>query len=217
MRLRRWIICGCVPRQRPRLISRRDTAWANSLRLFAAGVIDFETGLRLVQKRGALMAEAPAGGMAAVLGLSEDRVRSVLRETGFDGIDIANDNAPAQVVISGLKPEIIAAQAAFEAAGARYVVLNVGAAFHSRYMIQAQQRFAEFLNEVSFAPPVFPVLSNVTARPHRLDEIRTRLVEQMAQPVRWTESIRFLLGKAVLDYREIGPGQGADTAGPADP
>lgn len=175
--------------------------------LFAAGVFDFETGLRLVQKRGALMAEAPAGGMAAVLGLAEDRVREVLRQAGFDGIDIANDNAPAQVVISGLKQQIVAAQPAFEAAGARYVVLNVGAAFHSRYMVQAQQGFAEFLAGFRFAAPEVPVLSNVTARPHRQEEIPARLVEQMAKPVRWTESMRYLLGKGVLDYREIGPGQ----------
>ena len=175
--------------------------------LFAAGVFDFETGLRLVQKRGALMAEAPAGGMAAVLGLSEDRIRTVLRDSGFDGIDVANSNSPTQVAVAGLKQDILAAQTAFEAAGGRYIVLNVGAAFHSRYMKPAQAPFAAFAQQMRFALPRFPVLSNVTARPHDPDTIRDRLVAQIASAVQWTDSVRFLMGKQIAEYREVGPGQ----------
>ncbi len=175
--------------------------------LFAAGVFDFETGLRLVQKRGALMAEAPAGGMAAVIGMSEDRIRVVLRESGFDGIDVANSNAPTQVAVAGLKPDIMAAQQAFEAAGARYIILNVGAAFHSRYMRPAQASFAAFVRQVRFARPAFPVLSNVTARPHDPDAIRDRLIEQIDSAVQWTDSVRFLMGQGIAEYQEVGPGQ----------
>jgi trans-AT polyketide synthase/acyltransferase/oxidoreductase domain-containing protein len=175
--------------------------------LFAAGVFDFATGLRLVQKRGALMAEAPAGGMAAVIGMPEPAIREVLAAAGFAGIDIANDNAPSQVVLAGLKQDIAAAQTALEAAGARYVVLNVGAAFHSRYMRPAQAEFERFLADAALAAPAFPVISNVTARPHTQDAIRRRLVEQIASPVKWTETVRFLMGQGVEHYDEIGPGQ----------
>lgn len=175
--------------------------------LFAAGVFDFETGLRLVQKRGALMAQAPEGAMAAVLGLPKARVAEVLAAAGFHGIDLANDNAPGQTVIAGLKSDIAAAQQAFEAAGARYVILNVGAAFHSRYMRPAREDFAAFLRGFTFRPPEIPVLSNVTSAPHDAAEIPARLVEQISSPVRWVESIVYLHRNAVTDFLEVGPGQ----------
>lgn len=175
--------------------------------LFAAGVFDFETGLRLVQKRGALMSQAPAGGMAAVIGLSPAKVRSILANSGFGAIDIANDNAPSQTVVAGLKEDVAAAQKVFEAAGGRYVILNVGAAFHSRYMRPAQEQFTSFLKGFTFGTPSIPVLSNVTATPHEPSTIRERLIEQIASPVRWTESIVFLHNNAVSEYVEVGPGQ----------
>src|SRR5436853_13137 len=74
--------------------------------LFAAGVFDFETGLRLVKKRGELMSEATGGGMAAVIGSTLERVHQVLRECGLTGIDVANYNTPTQIVIAGLKADI---------------------------------------------------------------------------------------------------------------
>nr|5ZK4_A Chain A, DisD protein [Sorangium cellulosum]5ZK4_B Chain B, DisD protein [Sorangium cellulosum] len=175
--------------------------------LFAAGVFDFETGLALVKKRGELMGDARGGGMAAVIGLDEERVRELLDQNGATAVDIANLNSPSQVVISGAKDEIARLQVPFEAAGAKkYTVLRVSAAFHSRFMRPAMVEFGRFLEGYDFAPPKIPVISNVTARPCKADGIRAALSEQIASPVRWCESIRYLMGRGVEEFVECGHG-----------
>ena len=122
--------------------------------LLAAGVFDFLTGLRLVQKRGALMSEARNGGMGAVIGLKPDAIAAVLSQNGLPGIDIANFNTPSQTVVSGPVDDIQRAGPFFEKAGAQmYVPLQVSAAFHSRYMAEAAKAFADFLAPLSFAAP----------------------------------------------------------------
>jgi trans-AT polyketide synthase/acyltransferase/oxidoreductase domain-containing protein len=175
--------------------------------LFAAGVFDFETGLRLVQRRGALMAEAKGGGMAAVIGMDADQVGKVLRDAGLDAIDLANINSPGQTVISGLKADIDRARANFEAAGARmYVPLEVSGAFHSRYMGIAVDGFRKFLDEFEFKEPILTVISNVEARPHEGNRIKSLLADQLTSPVRWAESIQYLEQQGVSDFKETGPG-----------
>ncbi|WP_437643509.1 ACP S-malonyltransferase [Sorangium sp. So ce362] len=175
--------------------------------LFAAGVFDFETGLELVKKRGELMSQARDGGMAAVAGLAPEQVRKVLAQNGAEAVDVANINSPSQVVIAGGKHEISRLQAPFERAGAkRYTVLRVSAAFHSRFMRPAMEEFGRFLTSHRFAPPAIPVISNLTARPYRADRIRDTLCEQIASPVRWCESIRYLMGKGVKEFVECGHG-----------
>ncbi len=175
--------------------------------LFAAGAFDFLTGLRLVQKRGELMGQATGGGMAAVVGLSPDQVREALATASLATVDVANLNSYEQVVISGRKEEITQAVPALEKAGARVVMpLRVSAAFHSRYMRDAEAEFAEFLKTISFAPLQFPVIANVNAAPYRNSEIRNNLAQQIANPVRWVESVEFLLRHGPIDFEEIGPG-----------
>lgn len=176
--------------------------------LFAAGVFDFETGLKLVQKRGELMSQAKGGGMAAVLGLKEEEIRKVLKEKNLSSIDIANLNSPSQTVISGLKEDIEAAQTIFEEAGAlRYVVLKVSGAFHSRYMKEAQEKFGEFLNQFEFKKPEITVISNLYARPYKAKNLRETLLGQITSSVRWTETIRYIWGKDEnVDIVQIGPG-----------
>lgn len=177
--------------------------------LAAAGVFDFMTGLRLVRKRGELMAQARDGGMGAVIGLDRDRIAAVLHESSLGGVDIANFNSPTQTVISGPVTEIARAGRLLEQAGARmYIPLPVSAAFHSRYMRECADRFAEFLRPFSFAAPKIPVISNVTAEPYPADSesIKSLLVRQITQSVEWTRSIRWLLAHGVTDIREIGPG-----------
>ncbi|XXT14710.1 ACP S-malonyltransferase [Sorangium sp. So ce429] len=175
--------------------------------LFAAGVFDFETGLALVKKRGELMGAARGGGMAAVIGLDAERVRELLEQNGATAIDIANLNSPSQVVISGAKDEIVRLQVPFEAAGAKkYAVLRVSAAFHSHFMRPAMVEFGRFLEGYDFRPPKIPVISNVTARPLQADRIRASLGEQIASPVRWCESIRYLMGRGVKEFVECGHG-----------
>ena len=176
--------------------------------LFAAGAFDFETGLRLVQKRGALMGEAEGGGMAAVIGLEEARVREIVSGWEKDTIDFANFNSPFQIVLSGPTEDILALKPIFTEAGVRmYMPLKVSAAFHSRYMQPASDAFAEFLKGFQFKALQTPVISNVEARPYKNDQIADMLAAQIVSSVRWTESIRYLMGKGVTEFEEIGPGK----------
>ncbi|AKU24702.1 hypothetical protein ACZ75_05425 [Massilia sp. NR 4-1] len=176
--------------------------------LFAAGVLSFETGLQIVMRRGALMAACRDGAMAAVIGLEEAAVRQIILQEGLANIDIANLNAPTQIVISGPVADIVDAQAVFEKNGCfTYVRLPVSGAFHSRLMAEASREFARFLEQFTFAAPRIPVVSNVSAQPHRHDNIRAMMVEQMVGSVRWTDSIRYLAAQGVDDFVEVGPGK----------
>ncbi|MDA9224210.1 ACP S-malonyltransferase [Tateyamaria sp.] len=175
--------------------------------LFAAGVFDFATGLTLVKKRGSLMASAPrGGGMAAVIGLNKEEVSNILRQPSLASLDFANDNAPDQCVIAGKAEDIQSAKALFEREGARYVPLNVSAAFHSRYMAPIQDEFRAYVRDFDFGTLTVPVISNVTALPHDAATIKDQLVQQISSPVQWTNSINFLLNQAAQDFIEIGPG-----------
>ncbi|WP_433381564.1 ACP S-malonyltransferase [Streptosporangium sp. CA-115845] len=175
--------------------------------LFAAGVFDFETGLRLVQRRGAVMAAAGGGAMAAVVGVDEAIVAEVLRDTGLDGLDLANYNTMDQFVVSGPVEQIARACPAFEAAGARTVRLNVSAPLHSRYMRPAAEAFGRFLGEFAFHPPSIPVLANVDALPYTAETLKERLTAQMTSPVRWTDTVRRLMSHGEFEFVELGPGQ----------
>lgn len=176
--------------------------------LFAAEVFDFETGLRLVSKRGELMGTAENGGMAAVIGLDETAVKKVFEDFGFDNIDIANLNSPEQIVITGRKSDIEKAQAAFEEAGAKlYVILNVSGAFHSRYMEEAKKEFAKYIEQFEFKEPRITVISNVYARPYNFMNLKSTLSSQITSSVRWCESIRYLWGKGDPEIIQIGPGR----------
>ena len=177
--------------------------------LFAAGLFDFRTGLQLVKKRAELMSAARQGGMAAVIGLDAETVADVLRNSGLRNLDVANFNAPTQIVVSGDHDEIVRAQALFEnTAGCRsYVRLPVSGAFHSRLMAQAGAAFADFLEPFSFSQPLFPVVANVTARPYTLASSKRLLAEQIARPVDWVNSIRYLWGQGVEEFRELGAGR----------
>jgi malonyl CoA-acyl carrier protein transacylase len=180
--------------------------------LLAAGVFDFMTGLRLVQRRGQLMAEAKNGGMAAVIGLDPTRIISVLALEGFAAIDVANFNSPSQTVISGPTDEIKRAGPVLEAAGAKmYMALPVSAAFHSRYMLDAAIAFEAFLADFSFNDPQIPVIANVTGRRYPIGNpeavVKSLLTKQISQSVRWTQTIRHLRSEGVVDFEELGPGK----------
>lgn len=175
--------------------------------LFAAGVFDFQTGVRLVKQRAILMARASGGGMAAVLGLVPDQIRQALAAAGLNSIDIANLNSRIQTVISGPEKDLEASQTILEHAGAQlFKRLPVSAAFHSRYMAEAERDFRAFLEAFVFAEPRIPVVSNVTARLHESSQIKQMLARQITQPVRWTESIQWLLQQPDAEFLELGPG-----------
>lgn len=174
--------------------------------VLAAGGFDFETGLKLVKKRGELMSRASGGAMAAVVGLTEDQIKAVLVNNKLTEIDIANLNTTTQIVISGHKDDIDRAKPYFEREGADYIPLNVSAAFHSRHMQEAKDEFEQYLKEFSYSELTIPVISNVTARPYNPAEIVPNLAEQLRSSVRWTDSIRYLIRQGGMEFEELGPG-----------
>ncbi|KFI01617.1 ACP S-malonyltransferase [Bacillus spizizenii] len=176
--------------------------------LFAAGAFDFETGLSLVKKRGELMGRITGGGMAAVIGLNREQVTAVLEEHRLHDIDVANENTLRQIVISGQKKEIEKARTVFENTKdvKLFHPLNVSGAFHSRYMNEAKQEFKQFIDSFHFGSLAIPVISNVYAEPYRQDRLKETLSEQMDSTVKWTDSIRFLMGRGEMEFEEIGPG-----------
>ncbi|AQS18313.2 ACP S-malonyltransferase [Clostridium beijerinckii] len=177
--------------------------------LFTAGAFDFETGLKLVKKRGELMSSVVGGGMASVIGLDEEKVRSILKSNNLDTIDIANYNSPYQIVISGPKEDINKSKAIFEEIKTlrMFVILNVSGAFHSRYMNGIRKEFEQLLNSISFNKLSIPVISNVYAREYEEEKIKDTLLMQINNSVKWTESICYLRGKGEMEFEEIGPGR----------
>lgn len=176
--------------------------------LYAGECFDFATGLKLVKKRGELMAGAQGGGMAAIVGIDGFQAKDILTANHLDTIDIANYNSITQIVISGKKADIDNAQQAFEKAGAKmYIPLNVSGAFHSRYMTEAHDAFKQFLEQFTFAVPKIPVLSNFTAEPYTESSLKNNLAEQINHSVKWTDMVQYLIKKNETEFEEIGPGK----------
>jgi len=176
--------------------------------LAAAGALGFEDGLNLVRQRGRFMQEACAatrGGMAAIIGLDETPTREVCAQAG---VTLANLNCPGQLVISGPAEHIAQACELARARGARRALpLPVAGAYHSPLMASAQPKLQAELERVTLRPPAVPVIANVTARPHDGPEtLRARLVEQVTSPVRWEESMRYLIEQGFTRFLELGPG-----------
>jgi malonyl CoA-acyl carrier protein transacylase len=175
--------------------------------LYAAGAFDFTVGLKLVQKRGALMNAATGGGMAAILGMTGDAVASALAELGAGSIDVANFNAPGQTVISGPKADIETFAPQLKDKGARRaVILPVSGAFHSRYMKPAAEEFEAFLAGFSFNSLKTPCIANCSAQPYTDDSIASNLVKQITSSVRWVETVKGLRARGADTFVEIGPG-----------
>jgi malonyl CoA-acyl carrier protein transacylase len=176
--------------------------------LAAANAFDFETGLRLVKKRGELFEAAGNGAMVALLGLKAAQVRAILSENGTDGVEVANLNTGTQVVIAGPADALERLHPVLEKAGClRYQRLNVSGAFHSRHMRSAKEGMSEFLRGFRLRNPSIPVVANVTARPYLPGRVADFLVEQVDEPVKWNESIHFLLRNGVTEFVEIGHGR----------
>lgn len=174
--------------------------------LFASGAIDFETGIKLVKKRGELMSQASNGAMAAILRLDEDKIRNIINDNKLQGVDIANYNSLGQTVISALEEDMDNAIEIFKNEGAKCVKLKVSGAFHSRYMKEASIEFRKTLDNTNFGKLTIPVIANIDAKLYEEDKIRDNLEKQMRSSVRWTDTIRFLLNNQIEDIKEIGPG-----------
>lgn len=180
--------------------------------LVCAGSIRYEDALVVVRRRGTFMQEAAAGrrtAMAAILGLDAPAVRRVCDAAASRGVvEPSNFNSPGQIVIAGDEDAVHEAiRLAREAGAKRAVQLPVSAPFHTSLMRPAAQRLGEVLAHVMIAPATIPVVSNVTAQPVRdAGDIRRLLVEQVASPVRWDESVRAMADAGVTTFVEIGPG-----------
>src|SRR6184192_3064303 len=174
----------------------------------AAGTFDFEDGLKLVQKQGEFMDEACAatiGGMAAMIGGLENDVRELAAD---EDVDVANINAPGQVVISGELARVEAAVGVAKEYGIRRAtMLNVAGAYHSRLMQSAYEKLGGTLLHVVVKPPRFPVVSNVTGREVATPvEIRRTLQDQVTSTVRWVDCMERLVDLGCDLFIELGPG-----------
>ena len=171
--------------------------------LYAAGVFDVATGLRLMKVRSELMAAAGGGAMTAVMGFERDQLDALVAAT--EGVVIANDNSEAQVVLSG-SPEAVASVSG-QLTCKRAIPLAVSGAFHSPFMAQAAEAFAAELESVPFADAAIPVLSNTDPSPETKGLVlKQRLRSQMTTGVRWREIMARLVSEDIQTSVEIGPG-----------
>ena len=178
--------------------------------LVAAGVMSEEDAFRVVRKRGMYMQEAvPKGGaMTAVLGLGADAIEKVCEET--EGIvSIANYNCPGQIVITGQADAVNkAAQTLSEAGAKRCIPLNVSGPFHSIMLKEAGEKLGEVLEETEIHDIRLPYLANVTADyVADKEQVKPLLMQQIASPVRWQQSVERMIADGVDNFVEIGPGK----------
>ncbi len=172
--------------------------------LYTAGVFDFAAGLRLVKRRAELMSQASSGAMAALMGFKRDELDAKIAET--EGVVLANDNNPGQVVISGTPAAVEAVMESVKSK--RAVKLNVSGAFHSPLMAEAAGEFETVLAEVPFRDAKMPVMSNVDPSPQSAAVIlKERLAQQMTGAVRWREISLNLPEQGIETVVEVGPGK----------
>lgn len=177
--------------------------------LVAAGALEFEDALRLVQQRAQLMASAPAGAMAALIGLTDEKLDEVLAVAGESGTVVAaNFNSPGQVVVSGAPEAVEAAMREAKTRGAKIAVkLPVSGAFHSPLLAEAGAQMAQLIDTAPFVDAQIPVYQNTTAAPAmRAQELRAALRPQMTSAVGWTQTVQNMIGDGAGKFIELGPG-----------
>jgi [acyl-carrier-protein] S-malonyltransferase len=207
------LVAHHAPGVRPALVAGHSLGELAAL--VAANVISEADALALVAERGRLMHQAPAGAMAAVLGLTASQVKQALTQAdvGTSAVDatlcvIANDNATQQVVITGTPLGIEQATPALKAAGAKRVVpLPVGGAFHSPLMAEANAAFAKTIDTVTFLPATCDVISNITGQASRCpDTLKANLKAQMTGSVQWVATQHALEQAGITHTLELGAG-----------
>lgn len=176
--------------------------------LVACGALSFESALKLVERRSAFMEEATKarkGAMAAVIGFEEGKLIEICRSTGAE---VANFNAPDQIVITGDAEKVAAASKQIQEAGAKRVIpLEVSGAFHSSLMKSAEEKFRTELSKADIKSPRFPIISNVDAVGcFDPNQIRENLARQITSSVQWTKTIQYCQSQGVSTFLELGPG-----------
>lgn len=181
--------------------------------LVAAGSLEFADALRLVWERGRLMkeeGEKRPGGMAAVIGLADDRLKEVVEEASSEGVVvIANSNSPVQTVISGeIQALLKAMELAKDEGAARVARLAVSIASHSPLMQQAGTQLSAVINNIKLTDPLVPLVANITGQAlTTAEDIKRELSDQLCKPVAWVASVRQMVEGGVNTFVEIGPGQ----------
>ena len=181
--------------------------------LAIGGAFDFTTGLKLVKSRSENMANAgmeKSGTMAALVGLDDETVINLCKSYEGNGVVVpANFNSPGQVVISGNINAVEWAITSSKDAGARMAVeLNVSGAFHSPLMSPARENLAEMINSLEISDTVYPVFTNVDAKPViKTIDIKSSLIQQLENPVLWAKSILEMKNKGINHFIEVGPGK----------
>lgn len=182
--------------------------------LYAAGVLDLESVIKLVIKRADLMDKADPGAMAAVIGMEEAQLNTLVAQV--TNASVANYNAPDQIVITGNKEAVaqlsnqIETLAQEQALKIRVIQLNVGGAFHSPLMKAASEEFAKLIDSCQFNDAKIPVIQNINAQPTtKAEELKANLKQQMTGSVQWTNTVKFLIdpANAITEICEIGPGK----------
>jgi [acyl-carrier-protein] S-malonyltransferase len=202
-----------APLEQPRAVAGHSLGEYSAL--LAGGALAFAEALRLVRRRGELMAEAREGSMAAVIGLAPELLEQVCREASEAGGDatgmavVANYNAPDQLVISGSTLAVERASLMAKERGAKRVIpLKVSAAFHSPLMLSAAEGMARAIEAAAINDLRIPLIANVTAEPLlTADDVRREAVAQVTAPVRWIASVQRMAGDGITVFLEIGPGK----------
>ena len=179
--------------------------------LTAANILSVEDCSRLLKVRGQLMQNAykpNKSTMAALIGINCEQVEMIIKENNLE-VQVANDNSPLQVVISGLKNKLLESENIFKNNGVKkFILLNVSAAFHSYLMDDSQTKMLKYINKINFKNSTFSIISNYTGHPSNdTKEIIKNLSNQMASKVRWVESVTSLEKSNVTNIVEIGPGK----------
>ncbi len=177
--------------------------------LHVAGVLDFDSALKILEARGRFMQQAceeQPGGMVSIMGATAEQLQTLCEKAG---ITAANINSDAQVVLSGCKDGIaVAVQVAGEL-GVKAIPLPVAGAFHSPLMASARAKLASVLDSVTFQAPKMPVLANVSGALHSSDPaaIKEAMLRQVTESVRWCDCVRCAIGAGVTEFVEFGPGK----------
>ncbi len=178
--------------------------------LYVSEVLNLEDTIKLIGKRAELMSKAPAGGMTAVLGLSEDKIKEVVDKASAEGtVSVANYNTPEQIVITGEAKAVEKANELCSETGAKRVIpLPVSGAFHSPLMKQASEEYANFVDSAVVNDAKIPVVTNVDAKETTVSsEFKKKMVEQIYSSVYWTQTVNYLVSQGVDTIVEIGPGR----------
>ena len=176
--------------------------------LCAAGVLDFETTLRILQARGKYMqeaCEAKPSGMISIMGATAEQLQAICAGSGCT---VSNINSDSQQVISGTHEAVAKAAELANAQGVKNVVLQVAGAFHSPFMTPARERLAEFVKDIPFGKPAIPVLSNATGAFHENDgeAIKAAMLRQVDSPVHFSDCVKAVMKPGAL-FLEFGPGK----------